>query len=184
MSTTTINPRWCSHRWTPVCRRVPWAFGWVIARRRRSGIYRLRSDAVYLHMRDRIIRFNNKIVRGYHNGVHFLQTRVSRGQYILITATLTGFVSGMMGGLLKGSVQQVEKVVQHFSGKEYLFLLCPATGLLLTTWIIQRFFRGHIDKGIAMVLKAIAGKSSFIPSRNNYIPFITSALTVGFGGSA
>src|ERR1700749_4090242 len=127
--------------------------------------------------------FQRKIVRGYHNGVHFLRTRVSKVQYILITATLTGFVSGMMAVLLKRSVQQVEKLVQHFSGKEYLFLLCPATGLLLTTWIIQRFFRGHIDKGIAMVLKAIAGKSSFIPSRNNYIHFITSALTVGSGGS-
>lgn len=135
-------------------------------------------------MRAWISRLNKTIVRGYHNGVHFLQTRVSRVQYILLTAALTGFVSGMMAVLLKRSVQQVEKFVQHFSGKEWLFLLCPAAGLLLTTWIIQRFFRGHIDKGIAMVLKSIAGKSSFIPSRNNYIHFITSALTVGFGGSA
>ena len=134
-------------------------------------------------MRDWINRLKKKIVRAYHSGVHFLQTRVSKVQYILITATLTGFVSGIMAVLLKRSVQQVEKLVQHFSGKEYLFLLFPATGLLLTTWIIQRFFRGHIEKGIVMVLKSIAGKSSFIPSRNNYIHFITSALTVGSGGS-
>lgn len=144
----------------------------------------LGDDGVYLRMREWLNGLNKRIVRSYHNGVHFLQTRVSRVQYILITATLTGFVSGMMAVLLKRSVQHLEKVVQHFSGKEWLFLLCPATGLLLTTWIIQRFFHGHIEKGIAMVLKSIAGKSSFIPSRNNYIHFITSALTVGFGGSA
>lgn len=125
-----------------------------------------------------------KIVRSYQRGGHFLRTRITKVQYIILTATLTGFVSGMMAVLLKRSVQQVERLVQHFSGKEYLFLLCPAAGLLLTTWIIQRFFRGRIEKGIAMVLKAIAGKSSFIPSRNNYIHFITSALTVGSGGSA
>ncbi|TDW97295.1 chloride channel protein [Dinghuibacter silviterrae] len=125
-----------------------------------------------------------KVVRGYHNGVYFLRTKVTKVQYIILTATLTGLVSGIMAVLLKNSVHQVEKLVQHFSGKEYLFLLCPAAGLLLTTWIIQRFFRGHIDKGIAMVLKAIARKSAFIPSRNNYIHFITSALTVGSGGSA
>lgn len=128
--------------------------------------------------------FKRKIIRAYHNGVHFLRTRISKVQYIIITATLTGFVSGMMAVLLKRSVQQVERLVQHFSGKEYLFLLCPAAGLLLATWIIQRFFHGHIDKGIAMVLKSIAGKSSFIPARNNYIHFITSAITVGSGGSA
>jgi len=125
-----------------------------------------------------------KLLRSYHEGVHFLRTRVSKVQYIMITATLTGFVSGAMAVLLKRSVQQLERLVQHFSGKEYLFLLCPAAGLLLTTWVIQRFFRGHIEKGIAMVLKAIARKSSFIPARNNYIHFITSALTVGSGGSA
>lgn len=125
-----------------------------------------------------------KLIRAYHNAVHFLRTRVSKVQYVLLTATLTGLVSGAMAVCLKRSVQQVERLVQHFSGKEYLFLLCPAAGLLLTTWIIQRFFRGHIEKGIAMVLKAIARKSSFIPARNNYIHFITSALTVGSGGSA
>ena len=135
-----------------------------------------------MHQWARLLR--KKIIRSYHNGVHFLRTRISKVQYIIITAALTGFVSGIMAVFLKRSVQQVEKIVQHFSGKEYLFLLCPAAGLLLTTWIIQRWFRGHIEKGIAMVLKAIARKSSFIPPRNNYVHFITSAITVGSGGSA
>ncbi|HVS97969.1 MAG TPA: chloride channel protein [Puia sp.] len=135
-------------------------------------------------MRSWVRLLEKKTVRGYRNTVQFLRTRVSRVQYILITAALTGLVSGIMAVFLKRSVQQVERLVQHFSGKEYLFLLCPAVGLLLTTWIIQRFFRGHIEKGIAMVLTAIARKSSFIPARNNYIHFITSALTVGSGGSA
>lgn len=135
-----------------------------------------------MHSWIRLLRV--KVVRRYHKGVYLLQTRVSKVQYIMIIATLTGLVSGLMAVLLKRSVQQVERLVQHFSGREYLFLLCPAVGLLLTTWIIQRFFRGHIEKGIAMVLKAIARKSSNIPYRNNYIHFITSALTVGSGGSA
>ena len=149
-----------------------------------SNFCTLAAFAYICNMREWFQLFKRTIIRGYHNGVQFLRTRVTKVQYIIITATLTGFVSGMMAVFLKRSVQQVERLVQHFSGKEYLFLLCPAAGLLLTTWIIQRFFRGHIDRGIAMVLKSIAGKSSFIPSRNNYIHFITSALTVGSGGSA
>ncbi len=122
-------------------------------------------------------------IRWYHNGVHYLRARLSKIQYIILTATLVGFVSGIMAILLKSLVHRVEKVVQEFSQREILFLLFPALGLLLTTWIIQRFFKGHIEKGIAMVLKAIARRSAFIPARNNYIHFITSALTVGFGGS-
>lgn len=133
----------------------------------------------------RLIRIFQKVAtRVYQNALHYLRTKLSRVQYIILTATLVGFVSGAMAVLLKKSVVQVERVVQGFSGKEYLFILCPAAGLLLTTWIIQRFFRGYIDKGIAMVLRSIARKSAFIPPRNNYIHFITSALTVGSGGSA
>jgi len=124
------------------------------------------------------------VVRACHNAAQFVRKRVSRIQYIMIAATLTGFVSGVMAVLLKRLVQQTERLVQHFSDKQYLFLLCPAAGLLLTTWVIQRFFRGHIEKGIAMVLKAISRRSSDIPPRNNYLHFITSALTVGSGGSA
>jgi chloride channel protein, CIC family len=123
-------------------------------------------------------------VRRYQNGIRVLRRRVSRAQYIMVMATLTGLVSGVMAVLLKRLVQQTEKLVQHFSDKQYLFLLCPAAGLLLTTWVIHRFFRGHIEKGIAMVLKAISRKSAVIPFRNNYLHFITSALTVGSGGSA
>ena len=131
------------------------------------------------------IRVSKKgIIRSYQNVIYYLRTKLSRVQYIILTATLVGFVSGMMAVLLKKFVIQVERVVQGFSGKEYLFILCPAAGLLLTTWIIQRFFKGHIEKGIAMVLRSIARKSAFIPSRNNYVHFITSALTVGSGGSA
>jgi CIC family chloride channel protein len=123
------------------------------------------------------------IIKSYQNGIHYLRTKLSKVQYIILTATLVGFVSGVMAVLLKKFVIQVERVVQGFSGKEYLFILCPAAGLLLTTWIVQRFFKGHIEKGIAMVLRSIARRSAFIPSRNNYVHFITSALTVGSGGS-
>lgn len=148
-------------------------------------LYRYILHNAYLcsmHPLNRVLKA--KFVRWYHNVIHLLRRRVSRIQYIMITATLTGFISGVMAVLLKRSVQQAEKFVQHFSDKAYLFVLFPAAGLVLTTWIIQRFFRGHIEKGIAMVLKAISRKSSVIPTRNNYIHFITSALTVGSGGSA
>src|SRR5579872_6326496 len=87
------------------------------------------NTRIFVAMRPWYRLFRTKLLRGYHNGVHLLRTRMSKVQYIMITATLTGFVSGIMAVLLKRSVQQVERLVQHFSGKEYLFLLCPAVGL-------------------------------------------------------
>lgn len=63
------------------------------------------------------------------------------------------------------------------------YLLLPAVGLLVTVIIVRLFFGGQIEKGIAMVLKAIARKSSFIPLSHTYLHVITSAVTVGLGGS-
>ncbi|HOZ67728.1 MAG TPA: chloride channel protein [Chitinophagaceae bacterium] len=45
-------------------------------------------------------------------------------------------------------------------------------------------FRGFIERGIAMVLRSIARRSSFIPLSHTYLHVITSSVTVGFGGSA
>lgn len=96
-------------------------------------------------------------------------------------AALTGLVSGLVAVLLKIIVHYLQ---QSFSYGEWYYLLLPATGLVLTVLIVKYFFKGILDKGIGMVLKAIAKKSSFIPTSNVYKHIATSSLTVGLGGSA
>jgi CIC family chloride channel protein len=125
-----------------------------------------------------------QVIGLYQAVLELIRKRLSRVQYIILTAVIVGGVSGLMAVLLKTSVHHVHSWVNSFSERRLLFLFFPAAGLLLTTWVIHRFFKGHIEKGIAMVLKSIARRHANIPSRNNYVHFITSALTVGFGGSA
>ena len=74
--------------------------------------------------------------------------------------------------------------IEHIPVSKFSYLLFPMAGLVLTVFIIIRFFRGQIERGIAMVLKAIARKSSFIPLNHTYLHVLTSSLTVGLGGSA
>lgn len=135
-------------------------------------------------MKNSVDQTRKQAIKGYQAILEFLHVRLSRVQYIILSAVIVGVVSGLMAVLLKTAVHEVHSHVNAFSDRRLFFLLFPAAGLLLTTWVIYRFFKGHIEKGIAMVLKSIARRSAFIPSRNNYVHFITSALTVGFGGSA
>lgn len=120
----------------------------------------------------------------YQLVLDIIRNRLSRVQYIILTAVIVGGVAGLMAVLLKTSVHHVHQWVNSFSERRLLFLFFPAIGLILTTWVIHRFFNGYIEKGIAMVLKSIARRHANIPSRNNFVHFITSAITVGFGGSA
>lgn len=116
-------------------------------------------------------------------GVNFLRTRLTRVQFIMLIATIVGFVSGMIAVLLKTTVHYLQHWIEHFSFSRYMYLVFPAIGLLITVFIITYFFKGHIEKGIAMVLRAIARKSSFIPSSHTYAHVVTSSITVGLGGS-
>jgi CIC family chloride channel protein len=112
-----------------------------------------------------------------------LRTRLSRVQYIMVVATLVGFVSGLIAVLLKSLVHFLQRLIEHIPVSRFAYLLFPGVGLLLTALIVNYFLGGQIEKGIAMVLKAIARKASFIPLKHTYVHVVTSSITVGLGGS-
>jgi chloride channel protein, CIC family len=102
----------------------------------------------------------------------------------MVIATLVGIVSGLLAVLLKIAVHFTQNAIETLPVSRFAYLLFPLVGLLLCVFIIRTFFDGHIEKGIAMVLKSIARKSSFIPLKHSYLHVITSSVTVGLGGSA
>lgn len=101
----------------------------------------------------------------------------------MLIATLTGLLSGLVAVLLKTLVHYLKYWIEEIPVNRFAYLLFPAIGLMVTVFIIRRFFGQHLEKGIAMVLKSIAGKSSFIPLKHIYAHVITSSITVGLGGS-
>jgi chloride channel protein, CIC family len=120
----------------------------------------------------------------YQYIIQYLRTKLSRVQYIMLVATLVGLFSGLAAVLLKTSVHYLQHWITRIPISRFAYLLFPVLGLVLTVIIVRAFFGGYLDKGIAMVLKAIARKSSFIPLSHTYQHMITSSLTVGLGGSA
>jgi chloride channel protein, CIC family len=112
-----------------------------------------------------------------------LQVRLSKVQYMMVVSVLVGLTSGLSAVLLKMLVHYVQHWIRLIPVFKFSYLLFPAIGLLITVFIIKHFLGGTIEKGIAMVLKAIAVKSSYIPRRHTYAHIITSSLTVGMGGS-
>lgn len=123
------------------------------------------------------------IKASYQAVINFLRTKLSRVQFVMLIATIVGFFSGLVAVLLKSIVHRLQHLVEDISFHRYAYLLFPAIGLIITVFIIRYFLGGQIEKGIAMVLKAIARKSSFIPLSHTYSHVITSSVTVGLGGS-
>jgi CIC family chloride channel protein len=125
----------------------------------------------------------NLIKQLYQFVILFIRTRLTRVQYIMIIAVLVGFTSGLTAVLLKTLVHYLQHWIQGIGLSRFAYLLFPVVGLIVTLLLVNFFFKGYVEKGIPMVLKAIAGKSSFIPFRHTYQHVATSSVTVGLGGS-
>ncbi len=120
---------------------------------------------------------------------HFLIWRIkhiSNKNFLLILSVLVGISSGLAAVLLKTVVAEVrELLTKGFDATQqhYLYVVYPLIGLLLTACYIYYLNRNKLGSGISSVLYAISKKSSLVERDKMYSHFITSTLTVGFGGS-
>jgi chloride channel protein, CIC family len=97
-----------------------------------------------------------KLYRYFSN---YLVTHFNRVQYIMFVASVAGLASGLMAVLLKTLVHYLQHWIEDIPLSKFAYLLFPAIGLVITVFIIRYFFGGQIERGIVMVLKAIARKS-------------------------
>lgn len=115
--------------------------------------------------------------------LHYTRLRLTRVQYVMMIAVLVGLMSGLTAVLLKTMVHYLQRVIEEATVSRFFYLLFPVFGILICVIIVQKFFHGRIERGIAMVLRHIAGQSSYIPRKHTYQHVVTSAVTVGLGGS-
>ncbi|MFT4785029.1 MAG: CIC family chloride channel protein [Cyclobacteriaceae bacterium] len=111
---------------------------------------------------------------------------VSDNNFILIVAGIVGLVAGLAAVTLKSSVHVIQDLLARnldFTGVNYLYLSYPLLGILLTALIAHYILREKLGHGITQILYAISKNSSIISRTKMYSRMITSAITVGFGGS-
>lgn len=115
----------------------------------------------------------------------WIQSKLSPKQFVIFSAILIGLTAGLAAVLLKMFAHFILKTIQvHSPDEQYFMALCPLLGIGLCALYIHYLNGNKLGKGIANILYAIAKKSSILPKDQTYSHVISSALTVGFGGSA
>ncbi len=125
-----------------------------------------------------------KLVQSYQQLLTYLKKRLNRLQFMMYAAVVTGLIAGLAAVVLKSIVHLLGEWIKRPGKPDLLYLFFPTIGLFLTVFITRKFFGGWFPKGVGMVLRAIAGKRSYIPLSDTYKHIFTSSLTVGLGGSA
>ena len=107
-------------------------------------------------------------------------------KFIMFLSVLVGIVAGFSAVLIKNSVHFIRDILTSGFVKDYqnyLYFLYPAIGVLLAVVFIRFILKRTVGHGIPTTLYAISKDNGKIRRHNMFSSVITSALTVGFGGS-
>ncbi|MEM6643249.1 MAG: chloride channel protein [Bacteroidota bacterium] len=111
---------------------------------------------------------------------------IGDNNFLLIVAGMVGVFSGLAAVTLKSVVHALIEYLRvglDLFGINYLFMIYPLLGILFTVAIAKYFFKEKLGHGITQILYAISKNSSIIRKSKMYSRMVTSAVTVGFGGS-
>ncbi|UII22175.1 chloride channel protein [Fulvivirga ligni] len=121
--------------------------------------------------------------------VKFLVWRIkhiSNKNFVLILSGVIGLISGIAAVSLKETVHFIQhQLTGHFNKQDenYYYIGFPLIGLLLTVALTNYFIKEKMGHGITQILYDISKNSALIKRTKMFSRMITSAITVGFGGS-
>ncbi len=118
--------------------------------------------------------------------LNLLNDQLSKKNFTMLLAVLVGLSTGLVAVFLKIAVHLVYTFATQnkLADNYYIALFLPFIGIVLTYLIIQKGLKGVLIKGLARLHLNIAQGESIVPSQQMYAQVVTSAVTVGFGGSA
>ncbi len=116
-----------------------------------------------------------------------VKLNVSQRQFLMLSSVIVGLFAGFAVVALKGFAHWVFLFANYIDGilkLPYSNSILPIIGILLTVFVVHRFLRRDIEKGLSQIMYSVAQKKSMMPKRQMYTQILTNSLTVGFGGSA
>ncbi|ELR71058.1 Chloride channel protein [Fulvivirga imtechensis AK7] len=111
---------------------------------------------------------------------------VSNKNFVLFLGGIIGVIAGFAAVLLKETVHFIQhQLISEFSVESgnYYYIGFPLVGILITVAIAKWLLRERLGHGITQILYDISKNSGIIKRSKMYSRMITSAITVGFGGS-
>ncbi len=140
----------------------------------------------FLKFKNDFQKYGLEKARSYEMILHWLKSRLTRNQFLMLSGILVGCSAGLAGVVLKTIVHHIHYFITHkvYFGYQIMFyVVFPFLGIIITVLVVMTFFRGKERKGTSAILYDIAQNSSIVESVKMYSQMVQSAITVGLGGS-
>lgn len=115
-----------------------------------------------------------------------LGKKLKQKQIIILLSFMVGVFTALAALVLKNLIELIERLLTHgfdITGINWLYLVYPAVGVLLSALFIRHIVRDDIGHGVTKILFAISRRQGRIKSHNCWSSVIASSITIGFGGS-
>lgn len=113
-------------------------------------------------------------------------TKLSEKNKLLLLSLLVGILSGLSAVVLTSAIHLVKTLVDStFSNAAFNweYLIFPGLGMLISLLLLKFVVRDNISHGVTKVLLAVSQNDSKIEGHNTWSSILTSAVTIGLGGS-
>lgn len=111
---------------------------------------------------------------------------VSNRNFVLFLGAVIGAIAGLAAVILKQTVHVIQNwLTSGFDIKfaNYFYIGYPMIGILITVLFSRYYLKEKLGHGITQLLYDVSKRSSIIKRSKMYSRMISSAITVGFGGS-
>ncbi|MGQ8335304.1 chloride channel protein [Sunxiuqinia sp. A32] len=112
--------------------------------------------------------------------------RLSERQFIVILSIIIGIISGIVATVIKNAVWLTQGLINRATSQEvhnYIYFGLPIVGIFLAVLVVKYLIKSPVRHGIPNVLHSISKREGELSRHNMFSSIITSAFTVGFGGS-
>lgn len=111
---------------------------------------------------------------------------IKEKHFVLIVSFLVGICTAASAIILKNLIHFIQHLLSvNFEADQvnYLYLLYPVLGILLSGLFVKYVVRDDISHGVTKILYAISQRKSRIKPHNMWTSIVASSVTIGFGGS-
>lgn len=114
------------------------------------------------------------------------EQHIKEKNFILMISFVVGILTALSAILLKFLIHSIQHLLTgnfHIDNANYMLLVYPVVGILLSGLFVKYIVRDDIGHGVTKILYAISQRKSRIKPHNTWTSIVASSVTIGFGGS-
>lgn len=114
------------------------------------------------------------------------EKHITEKGFVLIVSFIVGLCTAAAAILLKHLIHFIQHLLTgnfDTGSVNFLYLLYPVIGILLAGLFVKYVVRDDISHGVTKILYALSQNKSRIKPHNTWSSLVSSAVTIGFGGS-